>query len=155
MSGSTSGGAISNRLARIQRGEDPQMLARMGSGYAILGKFQPDAIVGACMLIPDPVVPSLNDLDDGARGAFLCDFARLGDAVLAATGAQRINYLILCNQVPELHAHAIPRFAGEDPDKRLMDPFTAYDFGAARIADALGPDKELADRLRSALSAVT
>jgi len=146
------GGAISNRLARITRGEDPQMLARMDSGYAILGKYQPEPIVGACMLIPDPVVASLNDLGEDDRRAFLSDVARLGDAILAATGAERINYLILCNQVPELHAHAIPRFATEDPEKRGLDPFAAYDFGGARTADALGRDEDLAKRLRVALT---
>lgn len=145
-------GAISNRLERIKRGEDPQMLARLTSGVAILGKYQPDPVRGACMLIPDPVVPSLNDLDGDARCAFLSDFACLGDAILAATGAERINYLILCNRVPELHGHAIPRFAGEDPEKRLLGPFEAYDFGGARVADAEGEDADLAAVLRDALT---
>ena len=47
------------------------------------------------MLLPDPGASSVNDLNEGARAAFMTDFVRLGDAVLAATGAERINYLIL------------------------------------------------------------
>ena len=70
-------GAISNRVARIRRGEDPQCLGRMSSGWAILAKFQPGPIAGGCMLLPDPVVPSLQDLDPEERASFLVDMARL------------------------------------------------------------------------------
>jgi diadenosine tetraphosphate (Ap4A) HIT family hydrolase len=147
----TTPGPISNRVARIVRGEDPQLIARMPSGWAILANQQPDAINGCCMLLPDPVVSSVNDLSPERRAAFMTDFVRLGDAVLAATGAERINYLILCNQVPELHGHAIPRFADEDPDKRKLGPFEAYDFPNARKADATGPDADLLRRLKAHL----
>lgn len=144
--------AITNRVERCRGGDDPDVLARMESGWAILGKYQPDPIAGCCMLLPDPVVPSLNDLDEPARTAFLLDFARLGDAVLEATGAERINYLMLCNVVPELHAHVVPRFAHEDPVKRLMGPFEAYDFGKARVGESLERDREVCERLRKVLS---
>ncbi|MBI1382857.1 MAG: hypothetical protein GC161_17425 [Planctomycetaceae bacterium] len=142
------GGAIFQRVARLQRGEDGQVLARMASGWAILANQQPEALTGCCMLLPDPVVAALNDLDDAARATFLTDWTRLGDAVLAVTGAERINYLILCNQVPELHGHVVPRFADEDPERRKKGPFEAYDFAASRRADADGRDRELVRRLR-------
>lgn len=141
-------GAISQRVERLRRGEDGQLLARMASGWAILANQQPEALTGCCMLLPDPVVAGLNDLDDGARAAFLADWTRLGDAVLAVTGAERINYLILCNQVPQLHGHVVPRFADEDPELRKKGPFEAYDFAAARRADADGRDRDLVRRLR-------
>ena len=140
------------RAERLRSGDDPNLIVRVSSGWAVLGDRQPDAISGCCMLIPDPVVASVNDLDADARVRFLTDFVRLGDAVLEATGAERINYLILCNQVPELHGHVIPRFAAEDSDRRRLGPFEAYDFSAARVADTLGPDAELLARLRAALA---
>lgn len=143
--------AISDRVARLRAGEDPQCLLRMASGWAILGKFQPEPIRGCCMLLPDPVVPSPNDLTVEQRARFFTDLVRIGDAILQATGAERINYLVLCNQVPELHGHCIPRFESEDPTKRLLGPFEAYDFGSARVADALGPDRELHAALLAAL----
>lgn len=149
---STPAGAISNRLARILAGEDPELLVRMPSGYAILGKFQPTAVRGCCMLLPDPVVASPNDLSHAERERFFSDLVLLGDAVLEVTGAERINYLVLCNQVPELHGHAIPRFAEEDPGLRMQGPFEAYDFGSAPVADASGPDAELHAKLRDALA---
>lgn len=148
----TTPGPISNRAERLRRGEDPQLIARLASGWAILANQQPGPITGCCMLIPDPVVSSVNDLDAPARAAFMTDLVLLGDAVLAATGAERINYLILCNQVPELHGHVVPRFATEDPEKRRLGPFEAYDFPNARRADAAGEDAALLGRLRSALA---
>ncbi|MAD19711.1 MAG: hypothetical protein CMJ52_05750 [Planctomycetaceae bacterium] len=146
---------IARRLDLIRRGGDPQVVARLASGWAVLGDRQPSPIAGCCMLIPDPVVPSVNDLDETARGLFMADFIRLGDAVLAATGAVRINYLILCNQVPELHGHAIPRFDAEDPGLRRLGPFEAYDFATARRGDGAGRDADLLERLRNALVKTT
>jgi len=143
--------AISDRVERIRSGDDPELLGRMPSGHAILGKYQPDAVKGACMLVPDPVVASPNELSHAERAQFFSDLILLGDAILEATGAERINYLVLCNQVPELHGHCIPRFTSEDPKARLQGPFEAYDFGAARIADARGADRSLHSRLRTAL----
>jgi len=146
--------AIALRLARIKAGEDPQLLARMTSGWAIVANQQPEAIAGCCMLIPDPVVPALNDLDHAARAAFLTDLALLGDAVTLATGAERINYLILCNQVPQLHGHVVPRFATEEPDRRRLGPFEAYDFASSPKADVQGPHADLYARIRDALARV-
>ena len=146
-------GPISRRVDQARRGEDPQLIARMPSGWAILNDQQPDAVTGACILLPDPVVSSVNELPLTDRTTFMADFVRLGDAVLAATGAERINYLILCNQVPELHGHVIPRFANEEPAARRLGPFDAYDFATARRADASdgGPDHDLLVRLKEAL----
>ena len=103
------------------------------------------------MLLPDPTPASLEEMDRAARTTFLADFAMLGEAVKIATGAERINYLILCNQVPWLHAHAVPRFASEDETLRNQDPFEAYDFGAPPKADATGPEKQLHEAIRSAI----
>lgn len=143
--------AISNRLERIKAGNDPEMLIKLPSGYAILGKYQPAPITGCCMLIPDPVVASPNDLDHATRAQFFSDLTLLGDAILDVTGCERINYLVLCNQVPELHGHCVPRFASEDATLRLKGPFEAYDFGNARVADANGEDRDLHARLSAAL----
>ncbi|MBZ0171648.1 MAG: hypothetical protein K8E66_04645, partial [Phycisphaerales bacterium] len=98
---------------------------------------------------------NLNDLPPAARAAFLADVATLGDAVIAATGCERLNYLILCNQVPVLHAHVVPRFAHEDAGKRLMDPFAAYDFAGARRADSAGVDTALFRALQGFLETRT
>ena len=59
---------------------------------------------GYALLLPDPVVGTLNALTGSARRIFLEDMARLGDEVLAATGALRINYAMFGNVEPALHA---------------------------------------------------
>jgi diadenosine tetraphosphate (Ap4A) HIT family hydrolase len=144
-------GAISARVARLRSGDDPELLARMPSGYAVLGQYQPGQIRGCCMLLPHEVVASPNDLAPADRARFFGDLVLLGDAILRVTGAERINYLVLCNQAPELHGHCIPRFASEDPALRLQGPFEAYDFAASPVADARGADQELARDLQEAL----
>jgi diadenosine tetraphosphate (Ap4A) HIT family hydrolase len=101
---------------------------------------------GYCLLLPDPVVPSLNDLDAQARAVYLLDMAHLGDAVLQATGALRINYEILGNSEPELHCHLFPRYAHEPDDKRTM-PAWFYDW-----KNALPYDEEEHGRLRNELA---
>lgn len=149
---STKPGPISNRVERIKAGNDSELLAELPSGYAILGKYQPEPITGCCMLLPKAVVPSPNDLNETDRAQFFADLVLLGDAIMQVTGSDRINYLVLCNQVPELHGHCVPRFANEDPTKRMQGPFEAYDFGSSRIADANGDDQTLAQQLKEALS---
>ena len=148
----TSHNAISARVARIEAGDDPLLLAELGSGYAVFAKYQPTPVRGGCMLLPRTVVASPNDLSGPERERFFGDLMLLGDAILAVTGAQRVNYLVLCNQVPELHGHGIPRFAEEDPVKRLQGPFEAYDFAQAPLADPEAGDRELIDRLRAELA---
>jgi len=145
-------GAIARRVARARAGQDPDLLVRMPSGYAVLGKYQPAPIRGSCMLFPREVVSSPNDLAPAERARFFSDLVLLGDAILEVTGAERINYLVLCNQVPELHGHCVPRFAREDSALRLQGPFEAYDFAAAPVADARGADRELHHALQTALT---
>ena len=86
-------------------------------------------------MLPDPVVPDLNALTGERRRQFLDDMARLGDAVLAVTGAERINYEILGNVEPALHAHVIPRHASEDPELRIK-PVWLHDWKTAPALDA-------------------
>lgn len=142
---------IADRIARIKAGDDPHALGPLRSGYAIFSNQQPAALAGCCMLLPDPTPAHLNDLTHDERSLFLSDLAILGDAVREATGCERLNYLMLCNQVPWLHGHVVPRFADEDPSRRGLDPFAAYDFPGAPLADATGPHRELVLALRTAL----
>jgi diadenosine tetraphosphate (Ap4A) HIT family hydrolase len=108
--------AIHMQVESARNGTLPRVIARMASGWAVLG--DPQITRGYCLLLPDPVVPDLNSLVGEAREQFLRDMAALGDAVLAETGAERINYEILGNVEPALHAHVIPRHANEDPELR-------------------------------------
>lgn len=119
---------IHERVDAANRGENPTVIARLASGWAVMGDVQ--FLEGYCLLLPDPVVPTLNDLTGSARTQFLSDLVGLGDAVLEVTGAARINYEVLGNLEPALHAHVFPRFADE-PDDLRTKPVWFYDWDAA------------------------
>ncbi len=138
---------IAERVAQARAGQNPKVIDRLPAGWAVIGDVQ--FLEGYCLLLPDPVVPSLNALGDGARAAFLCDMARIGDALLEVTGARRINYEILGNSEPELHAHIFPRFDHE-PDERRRLPVWFYDWKSAPpfTSERHGP---LLVRIREAL----
>jgi len=119
---------ISERVALARQGENDKVICRMPSGWAVMGDVQ--FLPGYCLLLPDPVVESLNDLDTEARATYLLDMARLGDAALQATGAVRMNYEILGNSEPELHCHLFPRYATEPEQHRKM-PAWFYDWKTA------------------------
>jgi diadenosine tetraphosphate (Ap4A) HIT family hydrolase len=119
---------ITERVELAREGKNDKVICRMPSGWAVMGDVQ--FLPGYCLLLPDPVVPSLNDLRAEERSRFLEDMARLGDALLEITGAARINYEILGISEPELHAHVFPRFVTEPEDKRRK-PAWFYDWDSA------------------------
>jgi diadenosine tetraphosphate (Ap4A) HIT family hydrolase len=140
------GTAIHRQVERARAGTLARVIARMRSGWAVLG--DPQITRGYSLLLPDPVVADLNALTGEARDQFLSDMAALGDAVLAVTGAERINYEILGNVEPALHAHVIPRHASEDPELRRK-PVWLHDWGTAPPVDDVAI--ELAGRIAARL----
>ncbi len=139
--------AIHRRVAACRAGADPAVIARLPSGWAVMG--DPQVLRGYCLLLPDPVVPHLNVLPPEGQAAFLADLARLGQAVLEVTGAVRINYAMFGNLEPALHAHVHPRFADEPESLRTAHPW-AYDWTAARRFDP-ALDEALLAALRARL----
>lgn len=139
--------AIHRQVQAAREGDEPRLIARLESGWAVLGARQ--FLRGYALLLPDPVVPSLNALAGPARACFLLDLTRLGDAVLAVTGAARINYAILGNLEPALHAHVVPRYADEPEGLRTAHPW-AYDWQAGAPFDP-AVHGDLAARLRGEL----
>src|SRR5579862_6129811 len=124
--------AIHAQVVAAREGRDPRVICRLYSGWALFGERQ--FLRGYALLLPDPVVPTLNSLGAQERTLFLLDVARLGDALLKLTGATRINYAILGNQEPALHAHVIPRYADEPESLRTAHPW-AYDWARAPAFD--------------------
>jgi len=139
--------AIHRQVAACQAGTFPRLIARMESGWAILG--DPQIVRGYCLLLPDPVVPHLNAMNAEHRQRFLADMTILGDAVLKVTGAVRINYEMLGNLEPALHAHLFPR-NDQEPEATRTSPIWLHDWDAA---PAYSPEdhETLIDALRLAL----
>ena len=109
---------IHQRVAAARAGTNPTVVCRVPSGWVVLADMQ--YLRGYCILLADPVVESLNDLNQDQRAQYLGDMTRVGDALLEVTGAYRINYGVLGNSDPALHAHIIPRYASE-PDEYRRD----------------------------------
>jgi diadenosine tetraphosphate (Ap4A) HIT family hydrolase len=136
---------VSPRVILAREGRNSWLVARMRSGWLVMSDTQ--VVPGQLILLSDPVVGSLNDLDAGQRALFLADMALAGDALLAVTGCLRVNYDILGNSDPALHAHIVPRYASEPEERRRM-PIWLYDWGTAeRFSEQThGPlRRELAD----------
>lgn len=119
---------IHRMVEECRAGDWPALIGRMPSGWAIMGQTQ--VLPGYCLLLPDPVVPSLNHLSKHDRVRYFNDMAELGDAVLASTDSIRINYEILGNLEPALHAHIVPRYTDESDELRTKSVFF-YDWKVA------------------------
>lgn len=129
--------------------EDMRFICRFSSGKVYLSTRQYHR--GYCILEADPQVESINHLDLAKQSEFFADMTRIGDAIIKVTGAYRMNYMILGNSHPLLHAHIIPRHHFEPEELKCELPTTnpafddeAYAFDAAR-------DGELIEKLRDVL----
>lgn len=140
--------AIHAQVAEARAGRNPRVVARLFSGWAVFG--DPQVLRAYLVLLPDPVVPSLNALGSQERGGFLLDMVRIGDALMKIAGAVRINYAVYGNLEPALHAHIIPRYADEPEALRTEQPW-AYDWKAAPRFER-ATTRELAEALRKELT---
>ena len=138
---------IHQRVELAHQGQNPTVLCKMESGWAVLSDVQ--LLNGYCLLLSDPVVPDLNALSMAEREKFLRDMSLVGDALLEVTGAARINYEILSNSEKALHAHIIPRYEAE-PDELRKGPVWFYDMAKAPRFDPQ-TYKALMDKIRAAL----
>ncbi|MEU6756426.1 diadenosine tetraphosphate hydrolase [Streptomyces sp. NPDC046685] len=141
-----------DRIGSAHRGENPTVLRRLGSGFAVIGdrQFLPGYSV---LLADDPAVTRLSDLPRARRAAYLCDMERLAEAVERACARldpafRRVNIEILGNSETYLHAHIWPRYDWE-PAERVRLPVWLYGEECWRGArHALGPRH---DSLRTAI----
>lgn len=121
---------IEERVAMARAGNNPFVIRRMESGWLVIGDVQP--LSGYCLLLADPVVPSLNALSAKERLIFLNDMAVIGDALLWATDCARVNYEIWGNTEPALHAHIMPRYDAEPEQKRKYPACMGYSWKDAK-----------------------
>jgi diadenosine tetraphosphate (Ap4A) HIT family hydrolase len=138
---------IHQRVEAARQGTNPTVICQVPSGWVVLGDVQ--FLRGYSLLLPDPVVPDLNALTMEQRLCFLQDMTVLGDALLAVTGAMRINYEILGNSEAALHAHLFPRYATEPEEKRSR-PVWFYDRKNAPLFDP-AQDRSLMEEIAAAI----
>jgi len=140
---------IPQRVEAARAGTNPTVICRVPSGWVVLCDTQ--FLSGYCILLPDPVVPSLNDLKRAQRAEYLCDMATVGDALMEVTGAYRINYAIAGNTDPYLHAHIVPRYLTEPEELRKGLPWSHPHEERDSMLFDYERDKPLMQQLRQAI----
>jgi diadenosine tetraphosphate (Ap4A) HIT family hydrolase len=113
-----------DRVGSAERGENPMVMARMESGFAVIGDTQ--FLPGYAVLLASPQVTHLTELARPERRAFLFDMSLIGEALeraCADEGLVRVNYEILGNTDTFLHAHVFPRYVWEEPERLRKPPF--------------------------------
>ncbi|MFH1524969.1 MAG: hypothetical protein ABIF04_08390 [Chloroflexota bacterium] len=140
---------VLQRVESARAGTNPTVICRMPSGWAALCDMQ--HLRGYSILLPDPVVSSINDLSQEQRAAYLCDMITIGDALLEVTDSFRINYALMSNSDPFLHAHIVPRYLSEPEEIRRGPPWSyPEEILEANLFD-YERDKELIARLAQAI----
>jgi diadenosine tetraphosphate (Ap4A) HIT family hydrolase len=144
---------IHKRVELARAGKNPTVICRVQSGWVVLGDSQ--FLPGYTLLLADPVVESLNDMTKETRSVFLEEMACVGDALLRCTDAYRVNYEILGNLDPALHAHIFPRYMSEPKEKRNA-PVWYYGKAIRELAGFdLRRDRPLMERLRDEILKTT
>lgn len=138
---------IHDRVASLRAGNDPYVICKLETCWVTVANRP--LLPGHCVTFADPVVFSVNDLDEETRMKYWRDVCRVGDALMKVTGSYRINYETLCNVAQALHSHITPRQMSEPEQKRRDRAAVAYqesDFD-------LEKGRELIEALRRELKA--
>jgi diadenosine tetraphosphate (Ap4A) HIT family hydrolase len=142
-----------NALAAALRGENPKVMMRMPSGFAVIGDTQ--HLPGySVLLCEDESASHLTDLDWERRKTFLFDLSLLGEAiknVCQGDGLRRMNYEVLGNSLSILHGHVHPRYDWEPPE-RITGPVWRYS-KQERNDPGVAYDDALHGDLRTAITA--
>jgi len=100
-----------DRIGSCERGENPTLLLKMRSGFAVIGDYQ--FLPGYCLLLGYPKSSSLNELPFKERQQYLIDMTLIGDAIIKVCNPLRINYSTLMNLDHYLHTHIEARYDWE------------------------------------------
>ena len=142
---------IHRRVAEARSGQNPTVICRMRSGYLVLSDNQ--AVPGWCLLLPDPVVGDLDELGKEQQAIFLADMAAAGKVLKQIICAYRINYSILGNSEPALHAHIQPRFIDEPAEQR-QQPIWKFVKNLSIVPFDVERDAPLMLAIRTGLAAI-
>ena len=103
-------------------------------------------VQGYCVLICHTHVREPYELTAHEQALFFEDMLRVGKALEQVFAATKMNFQILGNAVPRLHAYILPRYYGDDAPSRPIAPDAhtvlltpeEYEARVRRICDALG-----------------
>jgi diadenosine tetraphosphate (Ap4A) HIT family hydrolase len=129
--------------------QDLALVCRVPSGLVFLCDMQ--FLRGYSILQAEPEVDSINALNLRLRAQYLHDMVVVGDALLEVTGAYRINYAIMGNSLPVLHAHIIPRYLSEPEELRRGGSWSYPQEQIDAVRFDYVRDRELMQRLAQAI----
>ncbi|GAF64665.1 HIT family protein [Alkalihalobacillus trypoxylicola] len=144
-----------DRILAASKGENPMVMMKMKSGYAVIGDTQ--FLPGYCVLLPYNKVNSIEDLTMKERADYLVDMTLIGEAILTVCNPKRINYSIYGNTDAFLHAHIFPRYDWE-PKERVVHPVWKYpmeNWSAERYQYSEEEHGNLKESLKNALIQIT
>ena len=133
------------RIESARNGTNPAVICSVPSGWVFLANMQ--YLRGYCILQADPIVESINALVQKEREQYLWDMALIGDALLEATNAYRINYATLGNTEPVLHTHIVPRYLDEPDEFRAHGPWSYPQEYQDSVVFNLERDRELMEKI--------
>jgi len=81
-------------------------------------------VVGYCVLLCHQHVREPYELNKRDRSLFFEDMMRTGRALEQVFNPLKMNFNILGNAVPHLHAHILPRYYGDPAPHHPIDPNT-------------------------------
>ena len=100
-----------DRIGSCVSGENPTMIVKMKSGFAVMADNQ--FLPGYCIFLRYPKVDSLTDLSLKERSQYLIDTTLIGDAISKVCKPRKINYSTLMNKDCYLHTHIEARYDWE------------------------------------------
>ena len=112
-----------DRIGSCERGENPTLMVKMKSGFAVIADNQ--FLPGYCFLLRYPKVATLEELTLKERAQYLVDTTLIGEAIIKACNPRIINYSTLMNQDNYLHTHIEARYDWE-PDEYKFRPSWTY-----------------------------
>jgi diadenosine tetraphosphate (Ap4A) HIT family hydrolase len=112
-----------------------------------VGLYSDHRYPGRCLVVFDKHKEHLEDLSDFELSYFMRCVTKVGQAVKEIVGAKRMNYSVLGNAVPHVHAHVIPRFE-TDPNPN-QSPWNRHDKAGDLTKERA---TEIIEALRKALS---
>ena len=107
-----------DQIRAAKNPENPPTVMQMRSGIVVMSQSQ--FLPGYCLLLAYPQVSALNDLSRQHRAEFLIAMGLIGEAIETVCKPGRINYAILGNKDPFLHAHIIPRYDWESSEFKTL-----------------------------------
>lgn len=85
------------------------------SEVTVLALYDDGRYPGRCLLARRKQVEHFDDLEPREAHLFVDEIIRYGRGLRTALAVPRVNYAILGNVEPHLHAHLIPRAGPGDP----------------------------------------